>query len=189
MTLNHTGTIELTSDRLCLRPFCLEDAFSFYLHITNSNEVRGYFLVPYHSNLNQTEKMMRQMIKGYHSKTYNWAVTLKEENKMIGLVRLFDVNDENASAEIGYALAHHHWNKGYMSEAVTTVLKHLFMTVGYKTLTADCMRENQASCRVLEKSGMQLISKTKNGISWHGRNHDILHYSMSREDYLTKKQT
>ncbi|MFQ9924035.1 MAG: GNAT family N-acetyltransferase [Beduini sp.] len=187
MTLNHTGTIELKSDRLCLRPFSLEDASPFYKHITNSNEVRRYFLIPYHADFNQTEKMIRQIIKGYHSKTYNWAVTLKEENNMIGLVRLFDVNDDDVSAEIGYALASDHWNKGYMSEAITTVLNHLFITVGFKKLTADCMSENQASCRVLEKSGMKFITKTKNGILWQGRDHDVLHYSLLRDDYLTKK--
>lgn len=186
MTLNHTGTIELTSDRLCLRPFSLEDTLAFYKHITNCDEVRRYFLIPFHADIHQTETMMEQMVKACHLKTYNWAVTLKEENSMIGLVRLFDVNDDNASAEIGYALAPPHWNNGYMSEAITTVLNHLFITVGYKKVTADCMSENRTSCHVLEKNRMQFIGKTTNGISWLGRSHDILHYSLSREDYLTK---
>lgn len=187
MTLNHTGTIELTSDRLCLRPFSLEDTLAFHKYITNCDEVRRYFLIPFHANIHQTETMMKQMINAYHLKTYNWAVTLKEENNMIGLVRLFDVNDDNASAEIGYALASDHWNKGYMSEAITTVLNHLFITVGFKKLTADCMSENLASCQVLQKNGMQFIGKTLNGITWLKRSHNILHYSLTREDYLAKQ--
>ncbi|WP_187117556.1 GNAT family N-acetyltransferase [Beduini massiliensis] len=186
MALNHTGTIELISDRLCLRPFSLEDTFAFHEYITSNNKVRRYFLIPYHQDIFETKKMMTQMIKAYRSKTYNWAVTLKEGNEWIGLIRLFDVNDDHASAEIGYALSPHHWNNGYMSEAISTVLNHLFVTVGYQRLTADCMSENQASCRVLEKNGMQLIGKTMNGIFWQECSHDVLHYSLSRDTYLTK---
>lgn len=188
MGLNHRGTVELETDRLCLRPFYMQDASSFFQHITHDNKVRRYFLIPYHETLKQTELMMRRIVHSYDQSTYHWAITLKDNDQMIGLVRLFEVDEVNSSAEIGYALSEDYWNNGYMSEAILAIIEYLFKIVSYKTLTADCMIENLASHRILEKIGMKIVGKTTKGIIWQGNTHDVLHYSLTTKEFLNSNE-
>lgn len=186
MKLNHTGTIKLETKRLILRLFSLDDSESFYHSITNNQQVRAYFLVPYHETLQETQNMMKHIVKTYQINTYHWAITLKENNTMIGLIRLFNLNEKERTAEIGYALDDKYWNKKYMTEALLVVLDHLFQEVGFIKITAYCMSENKASSYVLKKNHMKYLGKTINGINWEEKNHDILHYALTKEEYFKK---
>jgi [ribosomal protein S5]-alanine N-acetyltransferase len=57
-------------------------------------------------------------------------------------------------AELGYWIAEPHRNKGYMTEAVSTVIKYGFSNLGLIRIQACHSVNNPASGRVLEKAGM-----------------------------------
>ena len=187
MELHHTGTKFMETDRLLLRPFALKDVEDFHEQIAANKEVQRYFLIPYHKTIEETEVMMHRMIQCYDLETYNWAIELKAEKKVIGVIRLFRPDNESFSGEIGYAIGPDYWNNGYASEALTKILDYLFTEVSYNRLFAGYMMDNQASKRVLEKVGMKEEGIRHQEIFWQDKFHDVDYYYLLREDYLKEK--
>ena len=59
-----------------------------------------------------------------------WAMTVKGDDTFIGLIGFWRMEKEHHLAELGYMLAHAHWGKGLMSEAIATVMDFGFGTLG-----------------------------------------------------------
>ena len=56
----------------------------------------------------------------------NWGLTLKEDNKLIGIIGFYRMQPENFRCELGYILQPEFQNKGYISEAIKTGLHYAF---------------------------------------------------------------
>lgn len=78
-----------------------------------------------------------------------WAITLKSENKFIGLCA-FLKNNENED-EIGYRLREKHWRKGFGTEVTVGLLKYGFDEMKMDKITADVDTRNLNSVKILEK--------------------------------------
>ena len=86
---------------------------------------------------------------------------------------------------IGYAADVDHEGKGFLSEAVFSVLKFLFEDVGAHRVTADCNENNTRSIHLLERCGFRkeghLLENRKNPDgTFHG---DYL-FAMLRREYF-----
>jgi RimJ/RimL family protein N-acetyltransferase len=62
---------------------------------------------------------------------------------------------EKAQAEIGWCLSPDHQGRGYVTEAVTELVRICFEDLGVRRLAAVAFAGNAASIRVMEKLGMQ----------------------------------
>lgn len=56
-------------------------------------------------------------------------------------------------AQIGYTVAREHWNKGYATEVVNSLVGYGFSGLNLHRIAASVDPRNLASCRVLEKAG------------------------------------
>ncbi len=83
---------------------------------------------------------------------------------------------EHRYAELGYALAHDHWGKGYVSEAIGAVVPFGFNTLGFRRVEAITRPENVGSIRVLEKNGFVREAHLRENIFWNGTFHDSLYF-------------
>ena len=74
---------------------------------------------------------------------------------MIGSVGIIpDPKRENPQARmLGYWLDESHWGKGYMTEAVQSVLDYGFNTLQLNLITANCYPHNERSQKVLKRHG------------------------------------
>lgn len=74
---------------------------------------------------------------------------------MIGSVGIIpDPKRENPQARmLGYWLDESHWGKGYMTEAVQSVLDYGFNTLQLNLITANCYPHNERSQQVLKRHG------------------------------------
>jgi RimJ/RimL family protein N-acetyltransferase len=79
-------------------------------------------------------------------------ITLKADGQVIGMI---DARIHSPEVEIGYGLARAHWGKGYMREAVRTVIDWAFEQPSIYRVCATTDLENIPSQRVLEKVGMR----------------------------------
>jgi RimJ/RimL family protein N-acetyltransferase len=61
----------------------------------------------------------------------------------------------NTQAEIGWCLSPDHQGRGYVTEAVTELVRICFEDLGIRRLAAVAFLDNAASIRVMEKLGMQ----------------------------------
>lgn len=154
--IRHTGTIEIETDRLVLRPILLTDAQSLY-ELVSDKEVLNYLAgIPEYTGVETAVNYIQNiLIKQYLNKDfYDWAVVLKSENKMIGRISVYKQDDYRRMADLVWYLNPTYRNKGYITEGVKAVINHLF-TIGFERIEAFANIENRASTKVMAKVGMQ----------------------------------
>ena len=105
-----------------------------------------------------------------------WAITVKGDDTFLGLIGFWRMEKEHHLAELGYMLAHEHWGKGYISEAIGALIPFGFNTLGFHRIEAITRPENAASIRALEKNGFVREAHFKENIFWNGSFHDSLHF-------------
>jgi len=86
---------------------------------------------------------------------YQWGSALTESDRLVGTVTLWSIDRRNARAELGFAVAHAHWGKGYGSEAVGIALDYAFSELELHRLEADVDPDNLASLKLLERLGFE----------------------------------
>ena len=94
-----------------------------------------------------------------------WLVVIKEENIGAGMLGFKGYPNTEGSTEIGYGIDAAYQNKGYMSEAVQSLISWAFTHPFCKVITATEV-ENPASRRLLEKVGAEIVVQTSTSASW-----------------------
>ncbi|KAA9339755.1 GNAT family N-acetyltransferase [Hymenobacter busanensis] len=82
-----------------------------------------------------------------------WAITLGDNEKLIGTICLFGFSEDNTAAEIGYELLPDFQGKGIMHEAATKVVDFAFNYIRLSSIEAYTHSDNQESTRLLERLG------------------------------------
>jgi [ribosomal protein S5]-alanine N-acetyltransferase len=90
---------------------------------------------------------------------FQLAITLRAApphmDALIGNCGIRKASDGATEGDIGYELAPWHWGHGYASEAARAIVAFGFDTLGLHRIWAECVADNTASARVLEKLGLQ----------------------------------
>jgi ribosomal-protein-alanine N-acetyltransferase len=92
-----------------------------------------------------------------------WAITLKDDPKLVGTIGCWNIVKEKEEAEVGYELLSAYRGKGIMQEALSKVIEYGFQTLTLKTIVADTKAINQPSVKLLEKCGFMKTRATDNG--------------------------
>lgn len=71
---------------------------------------------------------------------------------MIGSLSLFNINNHDENAEVGYCISRDYWNQGIVTEAFNGLIKLAFEEIGFARLTARHDVLNPASGRVMENA-------------------------------------
>lgn len=108
----------------------------------------------------------------------NWAITLKDNPKLIGLIGHYRIRPEHFRAEIGYMLLPEFNGKGIISEAVKEVVNYGFKIMKLHSIEAVLDPENFGSEKVLEKNGFIKEAHLKENEFFEGRFLDSVIYSI-----------
>jgi RimJ/RimL family protein N-acetyltransferase len=87
-----------------------------------------------------------------------WAVERRDTGAFIGFVGLKPVPDDLPVApgvEVGWRLAHEHWNQGFATEGAKAAVAYGFEQLGLNEIVSFTASSNTPSRRVMEKLGMQ----------------------------------
>jgi RimJ/RimL family protein N-acetyltransferase len=98
-----------------------------------------------------------------------WAIVEKATGEIVGSVELVPL-DEGPEIEVGYHLARRAWGRGIATEAARGAVRYGFETLGLRRIVGVVNPENQASRRVLEKSGLVYERRGR----WYGWELDLL---------------
>lgn len=85
-----------------------------------------------------------------------WAITRKEDDKVLGTCGFHNVKAEHSRAEMGYELGKEFWGQGVMQESLTAILDYGFNTLQYNRIEAFVNAGNCKSTRILAKMGFSL---------------------------------
>ena len=174
----------ITTPRLVLRWISEDDIDSLYEIFSNPEVMRYWSTVPL-PNQAAAAELQREIAEGNESeKMFKWGLALRDSNIVIGTTTLFNLNLDNGRAELGYAMAHAYWGKGYMNEALKALVSHVFEVMELRRLEADVDPRNAASIRTLEKLGFQREGFLRE--RWHvnGEIQDALFYGLLRHEWL-----
>lgn len=82
-----------------------------------------------------------------------WAVALRDDDRVIGTCGLHHFDGARACAEVGCLLARRHWGQGLMAEALVALLAHARDDLRLRWLLADIDADNLRSQRLFARLG------------------------------------
>ena len=141
----------LTTERLTLRRPVMNDEREIFT-LRSDSEINKYL----DRQLSTTIDDARNFIKKVNENINNndslyWAITLSDQNILVGTICLFSFSEENETCEIGYELLTSFQGQGIMTEAVEKVIDYAFNTIKVQKIEAFFHRDNRSSIKLLQK--------------------------------------
>jgi [ribosomal protein S5]-alanine N-acetyltransferase len=170
----------LTTERLQLRE--VEDSDWHVVFAYQSDSRYQRFESPKYDLQKDVQRLMREFIHWQHEqprRKFQLAITLRADCTLIGTCGIRKVRVNAREAELGYELNPNFWGQGYATEAARAMLTFGFETLHLQRVWAQCIAENEASARVMERIGMcqerRMLKHTWMQDQWW----DMLRYGIS----------
>ena len=136
--------------RLHLRKPRREDASLIFAAYAQDPEVSRYLTFRPHRDLSDTAEAVDRFLENWRAgKSYCWLIFRRESEELVGAISA----RPDQGINLGYLIARPYWRRGFMSEAVAAVTQWAFGQPDVCRVWAVCDMENDASARLLEKSG------------------------------------
>lgn len=178
----------IEAERISLRHLEESDVDSLF-EIFSDEETMLYWSSPPFEARADAEKYLADIHAHFRQKTlFQWGISLKETDRIIGTSTLYHYDEKNRRAEIGYALNRRFWRKGYVGEALNALIKFAFEEIDLHRIEADVDPNNAASIRVLEKLGFQKEGYLRERWLVNGKICDSLYYGLLRSDWEAVKR-
>jgi len=103
---------------------------------------------------------------GHHPWFTYWLLLEKIEKVGIGFAGFKGPPDQDLQVEIGYGIAPSYQGFGYMTEAVLGLVDWALLQPGCRAVTAETLKLNLPSQRVLVKTGFHIVRETDQEIFW-----------------------
>ncbi|WP_413668517.1 GNAT family N-acetyltransferase [Mucilaginibacter sp. Mucisp86] len=172
----------LTTDRLHLRGLLDSDTPQI-MAIRSNAEVNKYLGRSNDITIDGARSFIKK-IEGIISRGegFYWAITLKDDNDLIGTICYWNLELTDKKAEIGYELYPDQQGKGLMQEALSAVLKYGFETAGFEVIAACPVGGNESSVKLLIKNGFYLAGHfpSDNG------EHIFLDYQLTKDSWVAR---
>src|SRR5437868_13096004 len=118
LNLNFTPFPNLITERLFLRQLKIEDANEIFT-LRSSDEVNRFLDRPKATTIDEARQFINKINDGINkNESVYWAITFKNDSKLIGTICYWNISKENDRAEIGYELQPRYQGKGIMQEAI-----------------------------------------------------------------------
>jgi RimJ/RimL family protein N-acetyltransferase len=107
----------------------------------------------------------------------------------IGNCGIFGINWRIRMAEFGIVIgAKQHWNKGYGTDALATIIKHGFDTLNLNRISLRVFENNPRAIRSYEKAGLVNEGRLRQGHFQNGKYEDVLLMSILRSEWKDAKK-
>lgn len=177
----------IQTERLILRQMELADADNLFL-LRKEKKVMQYIAKPLATSIMDAIDLINLINQRIETNAgINWAITLKDENKLVGSVSLHKIDKEHHRAELGYMLSPHLWNKRITSEAVNAVINYGFDKLNLHSIEALIDPDNIASAKILKSFGFKKEAYFKQNYFFNEKFLDTEVYSLLKSDWLNNK--
>jgi [ribosomal protein S5]-alanine N-acetyltransferase len=152
LTINFSPFPVLKTDKLLLRRITNDDVTEILL-LRGNPETMKYIPRPLaKTKENALEHIATIEEKIENNQGINWAITLKNNTKLIGIIGHYRIKPENYRSELGYMLLPEFQGQGIMSEAINKVVDYGFNIMKLHSIEAIINPRNFASEKVLQKN-------------------------------------
>lgn len=178
LAINFSPFPELETERLLLRRVNTNDIKEIF-ELRSNPETMKYIPRPLiKTNEDAWEYIAMIDSKIDNNEGINWAITLKDNPKLIGVIGHYSIKPEHYRAEIGYILLPEYHGKGIVSEAVKEAVNYGFQFMKLHSIEAMIDPDNDASAKVLEKNGFVREGYLKENEFYEGHFFDTVIYSL-----------
>lgn len=177
LTINFSPFPILETERLLLRRVLPSDVKEMF-ELRSNPETMKYIPRPLLTNHEEALahiQMMEDKIET--NEGINWAITLKGDDKMLGVIGHYRIKPEHYRAEVGYMILPKYHGKGITTEAVQCVVDYGFNTMQLHSIEGVIDPENGASEKVLQKCGFVKEAHFKENEYFDGKFIDAVVYS------------
>lgn len=150
--INFTPFPKLSTERLILRQIKAEDDKEMF-DIRSDENVSKYIDRPIAKTICEAKQFINKINDGIDkNKWIQWGIALKNENKLIGTICLWNISEELSKAEVGYELLPHYQGKGIMNEALIKVIEYGFKHMKLDYIEAYTSPDNKSSIKLLKRN-------------------------------------
>ncbi|MDD4832789.1 MAG: GNAT family protein [Clostridia bacterium] len=178
--------MKLETDLLFLRDYVMSDLENFY-RLKSCREVWNYStFIPVFDTATAKNELKNLISKQTADGMGFCALFSKSSGEYIGEAGILSCNTNADRCVIGYNLLPSFWGNGYATDISKRLIKYAFENLNVERVEALAMKNNVASCRVLEKSGLILEGVLKHFTKVRGEYFDVCYYGLTRGDYFEK---
>jgi RimJ/RimL family protein N-acetyltransferase len=177
--------IELSCDRLLLRPFRLEDAEAICDAVLESIEELLPWLPWCHRQykIDETRAFLEGRASAFENDTeYAFAIVEQGTARLIGACGVNQIDAANARANLGYWVRTGATRRGYATDATRLLAQWAFEALDLVRIEIVAAVGNEASQRVAAKAGACREGIARWRLNVRGEFHDAVVFSLLRED-------
>ena len=178
LTINFSPFPNLETERLLLRRVDSNDLKEIFALRSNADTMKYIPRPLVKTDEDALEHIAMIDTKIEANEGINWAITFKDDPKLIGIIGHYRIKPEHYRAELGYMLLPEYQGKGIISEAVKEAINYGFNVMKLHSLEAVIAPDNYASAKVLEKNGFVKEAHFKEYEFFEGRFLDSIIYSL-----------
>ena len=149
--------MKLETDRLILREWCQEDIEDLIEGLNNLNVTKWLAFVPYPYTKQDADKWISYCTEcakqGKMRSSYEFAIELKSERKLIGGVTLNRINEFQGTAGGGIWINEKYHGQGYGTEAFGERIRFAFTELNLRRLENGYLEGNPSSLNMQKRFG------------------------------------
>ena len=168
-----------------LRPLELDDATMIQQYASDAR-LAAMCNVPHPYPADGGEAFVRARLVDQEAGT-RYPLAVLAGGELVGVMGLNAIDRERRSAELDYWIAVPFWGRGFATAAVRLAVTLAFAGLHLRTLESACLKENPASCRVLDKAGFiveQGIHHARSPSRFAGQ--ALRRFRLRREDWIAQ---
>ncbi len=179
--------ILIETERLLLKKYSESDLENIY-KLKSEPLVWKYSTVAVSTDMNDSIKYLSSLLRNYDDSKFCFeALYLKDSRKYIGEAGVLSFYQHDLRAVVGFNLLPEFWKHGYATEITNGLVKYLFTEMNVERVEALVMEENEASRKVLEKSGFIIEGLLRN-FAWINQKFvNVCYYGIIKSDYQKGK--
>jgi RimJ/RimL family protein N-acetyltransferase len=182
-------SVPIVTDRLTIRPYRVGDAVWYYkMSLRNKEHLARY--EPENSIMSimtesDAEKTINEFISLWDEQKYRFlGVFLKDTDDYVAQLYLGKLDDQLPEFAIGYIADMEQVGNGYVTEAVSALVRELFKNVGAHRIQIETDDTNTKSIGVAERCGFVKEGHLrKNKIGPDGTYTGTLFFGLLKEEY------
>ncbi len=150
----------MKSERFILRQLSIADENEIF-RLRSENEVLKYIDIQRAKTIDDARKFINKIISASNNVWHYWAISFKNNSKLIGTICLWNISENSTKAEIGFMLLPEFHGKGIMQEVIPEIISFGFECLKLKIIIGEASPDNIKSIKLLEKFGFVFSSKTE----------------------------
>ena len=183
LVFNFAPFPNLETNRLNLRRLKSEDVDEIFV-LRSNPEIMQFIPRPLMKTKEEALEFISVMDTNVNNNNViNWAITTKEDDKLIGMIGFYRMKPENYRAEVGYILSPEFHGTGIITEALEKVIQFGFEEMGLNSIEAVIDPENFGSEKVLLKNNFVKEGHFKEHTFFEGKFLDSVFYSLLKKNY------